>query len=274
MRRILPLGLLALCLAGCDAGHRNDPGVDNRSPGPHLVIVAPAAEQVLPSVGTAPVLDEQGQPTGSERRLYAWPTALFDVRHLATADQKAGARVWFSLDGGPAQEVSDVLRPVDLGARLPKPAGSGSHVLQAWVTRADGTPFSNPQAAAVRHFHLGQADGAFDVRQEGEDPRAPFVERDPHLLIVAPTDDGAAARLLVAATGTQWGSQHRMRIDVAGRTAYSTSAGEVQLRALEGLADLPTGDTEVTISLERRTRDGWEFVPGPFNRETRRVLLP
>lgn len=275
MRRVSSLALLALALAGCDAGHREDPGRDNRAPGPQLAIVAPAPEQVLAAVGEEPVLGADGQPTGSRRRVYAWPKALFDLRYLAPVERKRDVAVWFALDGGPAQRVADPTRPVDLAALLPAPAGSGSHVLQAWVARADGTPFANPEAAAVRHFHLGQEDGAFDVRYEGgENPRGPFVERDPHLIVVAPPRETPGPRLLVAATGVALGRTHRLKVEAGGRTGYAAAAGALDLRALEGLGDLPAGEVAVTVSLEARSRAGWAFVPGPFNRETRPVVLP
>ena len=179
------LALPLLCLTACDAGNRADPGADNRSPGPSLAITTPASNQVMPVHEVIDEHDAEGK-VKARRKVYRFPTLMFDLRHTARPDRIEGDHIRFMLDRGPVQVWQDWRKALPLGD---EPQPSGTHVVRAWVSRADGTPYANPEAAAVRRFHLGQEKGEFAsvVVEGGEHPLKPFVEHEPHLVLIAPS---------------------------------------------------------------------------------------
>jgi hypothetical protein len=268
MRRVSVLALVALATAvlpACDAGHRGDPGVDNRQAGPALAIVQPAPGQTF----ALEVRAEDGQAIGR------WPALLFDLRHMAPREKKAGDHVRYVLDHGPVQVVpaEGLARPVHVGLEAPK--GPGTHVLRAWAARADGTPYGNAESVAVRRFHLGEESGDFDVRMPpgSENPLGPFRETDPHLVVAAPAEGEAGERLQLAVSGEELGADLRVLLRTGDREAAAPGGGAVDLRALAPFAELPAGEHEVEIRLQRRDGTEWKDLPGPFNVARRTLRL-
>jgi len=268
MRRVSALALLVLSassLAACDAGHRSDPGVDNRQAGPALAIVQPGPGQTL----ALEVRAEDG------RAVAKWPTLIFDVRHMAPREKKAGDHVRYVLDRGPVQVVpaGALARPVRVGIEAPQ--GPGTHVLRAWVARDDGTPYGNAESVAVRLFHLGEESGDFDVRMPSgsENPLAPFRDTDPHLVVAAPAAGEVGDRLHLAVSAEALGADLRVLLNVGDQEAPVTEGGAIDVRALAPFAGLAAGEHEVGIRLQRRTGGAWNDVPGPFNAETRKLRV-
>lgn len=132
---LLAAALSLLALGACDAGHREAdravPGGDNAFPGPELAITTPGPGQRFPAGAGLPVV-------------------MFDLRNTQTADRRAGDRIHYSLDGGSPRTVADPTRRV----RLEGAATAGPHVIRAWVAKADGTPYANPESKAERTFHI------------------------------------------------------------------------------------------------------------------------
>ena len=272
MPRTLALPLILVLLTACDAGHRDDPGADNRTPGPQLAITTPASNQVFPVAEFVDEVDAAGKVIG-KRRTYRLPTLMFDLRNLRPADQTEGDHVRFVLDRGPVQVWEDWRKPLPLGD-TPQP--SGTHVIRAWVSRGDGTPYTNPEAATVRRFHLGQEKGEFAsvAIEGGEHPLGPFREHDPHLILVAPGPTGTADTVLFTVSGARLdGKRFRVRAEIGDKTLPLHSAAPLSLNgnpALEGV----TGTQTMVMTLEQKAigKDApWKPVPGPFNREERKV---
>lgn len=244
MRRAL-LPLLAIALCACDAGHRENPGVDNKSPGPELVVVQPGPGQVV----TLPAKSEG----------YEMPRAFFDLRHLATEENRKGDAIKYSIDGGPWREINDWSKPVvlDDGAHE-----AGTHLLLACVWDAKThAPYTNPESVVVRRFHLVGASGNWDLATPGGDaPRAPLLETGPAMLLTGPTGRmRGTPDLTFAFKGTGFGTSYRVayRVD-DGEWQHTTTVGPVALPGLK------PGEHTVLARLEKADGDDWKPVPRLF----------
>jgi hypothetical protein len=259
-----------LVLAGCEAGHREGgaaaPGADNVAAGPQLAIVAPGPGQVLRTPASSDV------PHAASAATYAMPAVMFELRNTKPAAAKAGDRVWYVLDRRPAVEVADLTRRVHLDAlpAVPRFNPPGSHVIRAYVVDAEGTPYTNPGAFAVRQFHLGEPDGAFDDVDESGG-KVPFSDDAPHLIVLPPQ----GLRIRFALAGAQFGARsHRVLVTAGWRRAAVHEPGTTDLGALAEFDGFEGG--EVVLELQAlEPRDdasaggpAWRRVPGPFNRAT------
>lgn len=127
--RLLLAPVLALLLAGCDAGQRDNPGADNTLGAPQVRVSTPHEGQVVvPSRPGGPVL------------------AKIDVMHRI--GRNAGARVRYRLDKGSAQgawaELADPAVAVSLGVLAPTGADE-SYVLVVEVLDKAGTPYTQDE---------------------------------------------------------------------------------------------------------------------------------
>ncbi len=272
--RLTPLLVLsaAFLLVGCEAGNRNDPGGDNRWPGPELTIVQPGPGQVIKLTEVVPhpdgAKDAEGQPQGLVR--YRMPRALFDLRNTSTAEVREGDEIWYSLDGGEFKTLKDPTQSVALGDES-WPAGS--HVLRACVYNSKrGELYTNPEATAVRIFHLGAEGGEYDRKTPGaEFPRGAFNENGPTVFVVGPSGDVKAnadgnVSIHAAIAGLTWGTKHRVAYKVGDKTAYLTAPGPIVLK------DLKPGSHKIDVWIQEQTKGGeepeWSDIPGPFNADT------
>lgn len=127
--RLLLAGVLALALGGCDAGHRENPGVDNTLGAPAVRVSTPHEGQVVvPSRPGGPVL------------------AKIDVMHRIGRNE--GARVRYRLDKGAVQgawaELADPAVAVSLGVLAPT-GPEESYLLVVEVLDKAGTPFTQDE---------------------------------------------------------------------------------------------------------------------------------
>lgn len=127
--RLLLAPLLALALCGCDAGHREDPGVDNTLGAPEVRVSTPHEGQVVvPSRPGGPVL------------------AKIDVMHRIGRNE--GARVRWRLDKGATQgawaELADPALAVSLGTLAPT-GPEESYLLVVEVLDKAGTPYTQDE---------------------------------------------------------------------------------------------------------------------------------
>lgn len=127
--RLLLAALVVLALPGCDAGHRENPGVDNTLGAPTVRVSTPHEGQVVvPSRAGGPVL------------------AKIDVMHRIGRNE--GARVRWRLDKGSAQgawaDLADPAVAVSLGVLAPTGADE-SYVLVVEVLDKAGTPYTQDE---------------------------------------------------------------------------------------------------------------------------------
>ena len=73
------------------------------------------------------------------------------------------------------------------------------------------------------------------------------------------------------------GTRYRVRLEVGGAEVLLDEVATVALQGHEALADVAAGTHELVVTLE--AKDGvaedapWKRVPGPFNREVRKIIL-
>ena len=267
--RLTPLMLsAAFLLTGCEAGHRQDPGGDNRWPGPELTIVQPGPGQVIRIPEVVPHPDGATGDDKSAKGLvrYRMPRALFDLRNTSTAASQEGDEIWYSLDGGEFKTLTDPTQPVELGDG---PLPPGAHVLRACVFNSKrGELYRNPESTAVRLFHLGGEGGNYDRKTSGgEFPRSAFREHGPSLFVIGPTGDvkrdgDGQVTVQAAISGISWGRTHRVAYRVGDKTEYLTAPGPIVLEGLE------PGSHQVDVWIEESKAKGekteWGELPGPF----------
>ena len=250
-------GLMAiaalLSVSACDAGHRDDPASDNFMAGPELAIAQPGPGWVGTTAVTA------AQPDGGEKVLgFQLPAVVFELNRYASGDA-----VRYMLDEGPILAVEDPTRAVSLSN---EPQVAGAYVLRAFVVDADGRPYGNRRAVAVRHFLLKQENRAknYDVLVAGgTPPRRPFRDDAPCLIVEGPRGTVTAAPELRFALGNARLSEDglRLRVQVDGGKAHNvTKAGPLPL------GDLAPGQHELVVELQQRDGDEWQAVESYFNR--------
>ena len=249
MRRVLPV-ILALALGACDAGHRENPGVDNTWPGPELVVVQPGPNQTV----TLPAAKTTDGPTR-----YGMPRGFFDLRNLATEGEREGDVIKFRVDGGAWREVTDWSKPVVLGDGT---LDAGTHLLLACVWNdKTNAPYTNPEAVVIRRFHVVGETGQWDLwTPDGDMPRAPLKSSGPAMLLTGPTGRvKGTPNLTFAFKGTGFGTRYRVAYSIDGGDWQSTTAvGAVPLK------DLKPGAHAVVARLEEAHGDDWKPVPRPF----------
>ncbi len=257
--------LIALAVAGCDAGSTSGPGTDNAWPGPELTIVQPGPDATVRREAERELRREpDGRvPRDAEGRVpyrvvrWKMPMVLIDVRRPAPGDAKAGDQIAWSLDGGPVALVAieDARRgfEIDTGAHEP-----GTHVLQACVVRADGTPYTNPEAAAACVFHLHAESGTFDrFEPESESPLVPRRSGDPALFVTGPHGGTTNPRFGATVNGVA-------RSDLWRITWRLDRKGDWQALAPEGVIafkDLSSGDHTLDVRLETRAGPSTDWAP-------------
>ena len=253
-RALLPL--LVVVLSACDAGHRENPGVDNTWPGPELVVVQPGPGQIVtrPYVEPNPVMKAALGATH-----YRMPKGFFDLRNLAPEAEREGDSIRYRIDGGPLRELRDWSRSVDLGDGA---HSAGTHILVACVWNgAANAPYANPESVVVRPFHLASEDGEWDLwKTKGDPPRAPLLETGPAMLVTGPAARVKGTPMLTFAfKGQGFGTRYRLayRVD-AGDWRHATKIEPI------ALADLKPGAHTVVARLEQAEGKAWELVPRPF----------
>ena len=253
MRRLFLLPLL-IALTACEAGHRDNPGVDNTWPGPELTVVQPGPEQIV----SVPV--EREGPTG-----YRMPQVFFDLRNLVPEAQRKGDTILYRIDGGSMREVTDWSKPIvlDEGAHE-----AGARLLLACVRNGKtNAPYTNPESMVVRRFYLGNADRKWEVWRPNEDPpRVPVSEQGPALLVTGPAARvRGTPRLTFAFKGRGFGTKYRVAYKINDGAWQSThQLGPVALK------DLAPGNYKMIVRLEQAGEKddagniAWQLPPRPF----------
>lgn len=139
--------LLALPLAGCDAGHLENPGMDNLSPGPRLELQFPASwTRVRPeTIRPALRLVTGEEVLATSPAVYAPVGILFRLR-----DHTSGQRIWWRIDDRESRQVEDAKKSVG----LPLDLALGTHLITAYVGDASGVPVGNPEAVIAQPFYF------------------------------------------------------------------------------------------------------------------------
>ena len=232
MHARLAVVLVALGLAGCEGGHRADPGGDNLHAGPSLRISSPSPDQVLT------VHD---------------PVVMFDASAVSFGD--SGNSIAVVVDEGPATTWPDATRPYPLG-----PLDPGAHLVRAFVVAEDGRAYQNPDAFVAIRFHVDRA------QLDAFDPKAPMVT------VAVPGPEvrrGAGPAVAnVFLSGTPAGAGHRLRVTLTGTGMPPLVSEKSDGREVVVLSERPPG--KHVILAEVLGADG-KPLTGPMARVERSV---
>ncbi len=250
--RHVPLALvLALGLAACDSGHRDDPAGDNRWMGPDLAVQLPGPDTTVKAVEVE--IDDKTLERGI-------PQIVF---HLRNPKPAAGDVVRYAIDGKwTGSPVTNARGPVPFDATNAEPLTIGTHVLTAVVTTADGTPYTNEGASLAIPFHVRERSGEFGYRDK-DGNRHEFHRDDPCLIVIGPEPDAAGSRVIVTAANCALGEGHRIRLVHDGAVTILKSAAVHHAQAWKTL------EIELQHDVGGEDEPKWETVPGVMNRWTR-----
>lgn len=274
-------------LTACDAGHRDHPGKDNKSPGADLRIQVPGRwTKAAPKLGheLKVAFDLRDERAG---QTIHWRLAGDDRIHTVEDPKRAQGIPTASTDGRPGLPV-------------------GQHLLIAWVQNEDGSYASNPGSVAISPFYYApislqpvkDANGEVKKGDDGEaetswqpvpgDPRADlyklghidekgqyqrFDERAPAIVAGAGSRDGTTIRIPFTVANEALGGSLRLRV------YYESDKGSnVVIVDTAGMLSLPNakeGRQDIELTLERRTGSGdeatWKALPGRMGSAVVRV---
>lgn len=257
MRRWIPAFAAALLLTACDAGDRNDPGSDNKWPGPEIAVQLPG-----PSTTIRFAVTEADFKAGNTPQIQA----MLHLRALGEIDEVS---VRWALDGGPFRTLEDPSKPF----ALPKGLAPGTHLLTAYVAKKKGDYEFGRRSATATTFHvtydvtrkvddeetvetLGGETNTYGHRVDGQYQR--FNRNAPQLVVHR---DEATVHVFVVNARLD---PERVRVNYLDGIldGETTKDGEHDM-PYGGTFSVQDAATSVRMTLERMNDDGeWERVPG------------
>lgn len=244
----LALLSVALLLAGCDAGHRDAPGKDNKWTGPELAIQLPG-----PSTTIRYELSE------AEWEAYkaGQHPPIRGMVHLRALNRVDEVVVRVAVDDRPFRAVPDPMKPFD----LPPGLLPGTHLISAYAANQAGEPHEKvgPKSVVVAEFHIEvdvtRADGSVDTLggpsntygHQREGVYQAFDRQAPQLVV---DRRGPMVNVLVA-NGE------------LGEDTLRVVWGDGQMvQGIAGIIGLEDASTSIALTLEQKVGDEWQRVPG------------
>jgi hypothetical protein len=142
----------ALVLSACDAGHRDEPGIDNKWPGPELDIQ-------VPGPGTTVKASRKSAGDPSDLNMF------FRVRPMG---EHGDLVVRYALDDGAFR----VHENVTAAFLLQEPLAPGTRLVSAYLAKKDGSPRFGARSTSVSTF-VAQIEDELSGQVLGKDANNP-----------------------------------------------------------------------------------------------------